>query len=198
MAAQGYNYSSIYVEPHNHAMPTTTTTATPITDPLAWLQSRVGAEVLPQRAFDAAMKFAFLWMYFEGQACGAEANSKRLREFAKDLYARKLDTLRNQLDGPLDYFKSRYSEAQSEPQIFMRRLGKPERIKAEDQEAIITALSQTQVDEVDKAIGLLLISFRIRNNLFHGSKEIQTLQQQEDLFGQVVHVLTVLLQAREP
>lgn len=166
-------------------------------DPLVWLQRRVGVDILPERAFNAAMKFALLWMYFEGKACEAEANPKKLREFAKDLYARKLDALQNRLDGPLEYFKSRYGDVQSDPKKFMKRLGKPGRINAKDQDAIISALSKTSIDEVDKAIGLLLICYRIRNNLFHGSKEIHALQQQEDLFDQVGCILTVLLDARE-
>lgn len=168
----------------------------PTTDPLIWLQDRVGAETLPGSAFTAAMKFAMLWMYFEGQACGAEANSKRLREFAKDLYSRKLETLRGQLNTPLEYFKSRYQEAHSDRLGFASRLGDPKRIKADDLDAIIDALSNATVDEVDKAIGLLLICFRIRNNLFHGTKQISTLQQQEDLFAQLSLILTTLLEAR--
>lgn len=165
-------------------------------DPLIWLRNRVGTEALPGTAFDAAMKFALLWMYFEGQACGTEANSKRLRDFAKDLYARKLDSLIGQLETPLAFFKLRYGDVQLDPQQFIRRLGDPKRIKPDDQAAIISALTKEPIDEVDKAIGLLLICFRIRNNLFHGSKQIPTLQQQEELFANVGHILTVLLDAR--
>lgn len=168
----------------------------PATDPLVWLQNRVGAEALPGPAFDAAMKFALLWMYFEGQACEAEANSKRLRDFAKDLYARKLDQLRGRLDDPLQFFKARYGDVQADPGRFIRRLGEPKRIKLDDQQSIISALTVAEVDEVDKAIGLLLICFRIRNNLFHGSKQLPVLQQQQDLFTNVGHILTTLLDAR--
>lgn len=168
----------------------------PTTDPLIWLQNRVGVEALPGAAFDAAMKFALLWMYFEGQACGAEANSKRLRDFAKDLYSRKLDQLRGQLDGPWRFFRARYGDVQKDPERFIRRLGEPKRIKPEDQQAIIHALAQDELDEVDKAIGLLLICFRIRNNLFHGTKQVQTLHQQQELFAQVSYVLTALIEAR--
>ncbi len=142
------------------------------------------------------MKFALLWMYFEGQACGAEANSKRLRDFAKDLYARKLGQLSGQLDVPLEFFKARYGDVQADPERFIRRLGEPKRIKPEDQQSIISALTNAAADEVDKAIGLLLICFRIRNNLFHGSKQLPTLQQQQDLFANVGYVLTALLEAR--
>jgi hypothetical protein len=142
------------------------------------------------------MKFALLWMYFEGQACGTEANSKRLSEFAKDVYARKLDVLKGQLDEPLNFFKLRYSHIQSDPDRFIRQLGGPKRIKPEDQAAIISALTKTAIDEVDKAIGLLLICFRIRNNLFHGSKELPTPQQQEKLFVNMGFVLIALLKAR--
>lgn len=168
----------------------------PTTDPLVWLRNRVGTEALPGTAFEAAMKFALLWMYFEGQACGAEASAKRLREFAKDLYARKLDVLRGHLDGPLAFFKSRYGDVQEDPQRFIRRLGGEERVKADVQADIIAALTQTQIDEVDKAIGLLLICFRIRNNLFHGTKQIPAFQQQEDLFANVGFILIALLEAR--
>ena len=168
----------------------------PTTDPLLWLQNCVGAEALPGPAFEAAMKFALLWMYFEGQACGAEANSKRLRDFAKDLYARKLEQLRGQLDGPLGFFKACYGDVQANPDRFILRLGEPRRIKAEDQQSIIAALTNAELDEVDKAIGLLLICFRVRNNLFHGSKELPTLQQQQELFANVGDVLIALLEAR--
>jgi hypothetical protein len=168
----------------------------PTLDPLTWLRNRVGAEALPGTAFDAAMKFALLWMYFEGQACGTEANSKRLRDFAKDLYARKLDGLTGHLEAPLAFFKERYGDAQRDPQKFISRLGDPKRIKSDDQASIISALTQEPIDEVDKAIGLLLICFRIRNNLFHGSKQIPTLHQQEEIFSNVGHILTVLLDAR--
>lgn len=168
----------------------------PYQDPLSWLRNRVGNEALPGTAFDAAMKFALLWMYFEGQACGAEANSKRLREFATDLYARRLEDLRGRLDEPLGFFRERYGEVQNDPQRFISRLGEPSRIKRVDQENILEALSNEDLDEVDKAIGLLLICFRIRNNLFHGTKQLHTLQQQEELFAHVASVLITLLSAR--
>jgi hypothetical protein len=168
----------------------------PTPDPLSWLRNRVGAEALPGTAFDAAMKFALLWMYFEGQACGTEANPKRLRDFAKDLYARKLAELTGQLESPLEFFKLRYGDVERDPQKFISRLGDPKRIKPDDQNAIISALTKQSLDEVDKAIGLLLICFRIRNNLFHGSKQIPTLQQQEELFVNVGYILIVLLDAR--
>jgi hypothetical protein len=168
----------------------------PVTDPLDWLRTRVDSNALPGSAFEAAMKFAFLWMYFEGQACEAEANSKRLREFAMDLYAHKLDALKGKLDGPLEFFKSRYAENSQDSQPFLLRLGGPKRIKAADADAIILSISAAPIDEVDKAVGLLLICFRIRNNLFHGSKQLNTLQQQEELFAEAGYVLTALLEAR--
>lgn len=169
----------------------------PTPDPLEWLQQRVGREALPGEAFGAAMKFALLWMYFEGQACGAEANSKRLREFATDLYARRLDNLRGRLDRPLRFFVERYGDVANDPNRFIRRLGEPERIKPADQAAIIQSLTCHNIDEIDKAIGLLLICFRVRNNLFHGSKKVQTLAQQTDLFENLSLILTTLLEARE-
>jgi hypothetical protein len=170
----------------------------PVADPFEWLQHRVGREALPGEAFESAMKFALLWMYFEGQACGAEANSKRLREFATDLYARRLEALRRQLDRPLRFFSARYGDVANNPERFIRRLGEPERIKPADQAAIINALSRENIDEVDKATGLLLICFRVRNNLFHGSKQVQTLAQQTELFENLSLILTTLLEAREP
>lgn len=169
----------------------------PVADPLEWLQDRVGREALPGEAFESAMKFALLWMYFEGHACGAEANSKRLREFATDLYARRLEALRRRLDRPLRFFIERYGDVANDPDRFIRRLGEPERLRPADQAAIIQALTVQNIDEVDKAIGLLLLCFRVRNNLFHGSKRVQTLAQQTDLFENLSLILTTLLEARE-
>ena len=170
--------------------------AMPTQDHLNWLQQRVGADSLPGTAFAAAMQFALLWMYFEGQACQSEANPKKLRAFSKDLYSRKLDSLRGKLEVPLDYFKSRYGDVRRDPDEFIDRLGGKDRVKAEDRVAIINALTLDGVDEVDKAIGLLLICYRIRNNLFHGTKLIPSFQQQEDLFASVGLVLRTLLEAK--
>lgn len=167
----------------------------PNPSPLIWLRNRVGIEALPDSAFDAAMNFALLWMYFEGQACETVANPNRLRDFVKDLYSRKLAALTGKLQEPLLYFRSRYADVQHDQERFLRRLGDPARIKPVDRDAIILALSDRVVDEVDIAIGLLLICYRIRNNLFHGSKQIPTLQQQEVLFANVGHVLIVFLDA---
>ena len=142
------------------------------------------------------MEFAILWMYFEGQACKAEANPKRLREFATDVYARKYDLLARKLDPQIDYFRQQAPEIKTAPEKFIELLGGPSRISEPDRNNIVNALTKDNIDEVDKAIGLLLICLRVRNNLFHGAKLIAALQKQEEAFSHSGQILITLLEAR--
>ena len=143
------------------------------------------------------MKFALLWMYFEGQACGAEANPKRIREFAISLYARKTPFLHDKLKIHIDYFKTQASEIKTKPENFINLLGGSSRIKPDDRNAIVSALTEDGIAEVDKVIGVLLICLRVRNNLFHGAKLVAALQKQESAFFHTGQILITLLEARE-
>ncbi|MEK6259032.1 MAG: hypothetical protein AABP62_10500 [Planctomycetota bacterium] len=82
------------------------------------------------------------------------------------------------------YFRHRYGQS---PQLLssLLRTGEEPVVK----KRIDGLIAGTLATDKDNLEALLMIPYRIRNNLFHGRKDTAHLYGQSELFGQVNHVL---------
>lgn len=129
-------------------------------------------------------RFVVLWNIFERQYCGNYATSKSINEVAEEITIdlSKLRTLSEVLNARRHYYEHtiiEYVDYSLHP--INSRLSKEDDIK----------LMQDFMEQVGDKIntGCLLVILRIRNNLMHGLKTIDDINDQYRLFSAVNGVL---------
>ncbi|TPL35575.1 hypothetical protein [Mesorhizobium sp. B2-4-8] len=154
-----------------------------------WLETRApGFRDLPDPDRRAIFDFSFLWSLFEAQIMDNFARADRIRERI-DAWA-AAGTLEAELyDAELAYFRGRYF-ADGEltyhfPLLALRPADHPDLV-----EAVITGANN---DPRDRMLALLMIVWRLRNNLFHGAKWAYQIRDQRANFTHANAILMRLL-----
>ncbi|MDQ1593276.1 MAG: hypothetical protein QOG71_3903 [Pyrinomonadaceae bacterium] len=128
--------------------------------------------------------FSLIWNLFETVACGRNATPDSIRRSVdRTDQAGRLQAVKYLRY--LDYFRNRYLRAGTIEHAFDGLL----MTNRQSQVAVRRALNDEAHDLNNTVYALLLIAHRIRNNLFHGNKSIQSLHTQTELFHVVNHLL---------
>nr|WP_210256956.1 hypothetical protein [Bradyrhizobium symbiodeficiens] len=154
-------------------------------DPESWLADRApGYSQLNKRERAAIAHFSLLWGLFEFQVMNARADAASLVKKVEDWdLARGLH--RDPFEDAFQYFRSRYFGSGSFGDRFEGlRFGRSDRRKLVEE-----ALSQEQPSPKDMIAALLLITYRLRNNLFHGEKWAYGIRDQRQNFENANQVL---------
>jgi hypothetical protein len=156
----------------------------------AWLEARApGFQELPEDDRRAIFDFAFLWSLFEAEIMEANARVDRITEKV-DAWAAADPQEADQYDAELAYFRDRYF-ANGEltyhfPYLDLRKSDHPDLV-----EAVIQGAND---DPRDRMLALLMIVWRLRNNLFHGAKWAYQIKGQRENF---THANAVLMRVLE-
>lgn len=144
---------------------------------------------LPESDRRAIFDFAFLWSLFEAQIMENSASTTRIRERI-DAWAARGELEAERFDAELDYFRARYfaDGALTHHFPFLN-------LRAADHPVLVRAVvSGENNDPRDRMLGLLMIIWRLRNNLFHGEKWAYKLRDQ---LGNFTHANRVLMRLLE-
>lgn len=159
-------------------------------DPLAWVNEytqpamRIDAET-----FGPILHFSLMWNLFERDACGKEATPPAIEKAVQSAFTAGKLTL-----GPfqehLQYFRDRSQRDGMQIEQYLNAL------KMTNQNArhlVGGVLAGTLTDPNNAIHALLLIAHRIRNNLFHGEKDVAMLHTQAHLFRAINSLLATYL-----
>jgi hypothetical protein len=155
-----------------------------------WLQERApGFRELSGDERDAIMQFLLLWSLFEARALNTHGNANSILAVAKRWAAKGL--LADESFNPeLSYFQNRYYADGDFTYHFdhlnLRRADQPDLVQR--------VLKNEAADLAEMAAALLIIVYRLRNNLFHGVKGAYEIRGQFENFS---HANAVLMQAIE-
>lgn len=146
-------------------------------DAIPWINSHLnGAANLDFEQLKPVLCFALLWNMFESKACGGDANQITIAnsiQSADGLGLLKIE----RYESIVAFFKNRYVIGNTLNARFsgLQLTNKAMKIVSE-------VLLENYSDLNNIVCALLLIAHRIRNNLFHGNKCVESLPDQTDLF----------------
>ncbi len=132
----------------------------------------------------AISEFSLLWTVFEGKLLRADANPRALVRLVQKLMGQGLLS-REPFVAALNYFQNRYFHNGALGPNFPHL-----RFSSADQVAIVEPVLSGQSDELEQVVtALLLIIYRLRNNLFHGQKWAYGVRDQRNNFEHASDVL---------
>lgn len=157
-------------------------------DPIAWLEQHVpGFEHLPEADRQAILQFSLLWSLFEAKALQSKASSRAILTLVKR-WAAQIYLNITPFEESLEYFRQRYF-LNGEPTEHFDGL----RLRANDSPDLVRAvLKRENNTPADCVAALLIVVYRLRNNLFHGVKWDYGIQGQLNNFK---HANSVLMDA---
>lgn len=155
-----------------------------------WLHTNApGFRGLPDRDRRAIFDFSFLWSLFESQVMDNFAQAKTISRRVNG-WANEKRIYPEVYEEALAYFRNRYSPngemTHHYDHLNLRRSDHPELVGC--------VISGKSDDPHDSMLCVLMIVWRLRNNLFHGSKWAYHIRGQLDNF---THANAVLMKVLE-
>ena len=138
------------------------------------------------------MYFSLLWSFFEAKAMHTNASSNRILALVHEWAAQNRLNLAP-FSQSLAYFKNRYFNSGDYSDLFhglnLRKGDNPELVKA--------VLRGENTNDADCVAALLIVVYRLRNNLFHGVKWAYDIRDQLDNFTNANNAIMAALETHE-
>lgn len=147
--------------------------------PVDWLRQTVpGFDALSEDERAAILDFSMLWSLFEGTVLNAKGSAAAIVAMVDKLRDAGVVDLQPLADA-MDHFQNRYYKNGAFTDAFDQHL----HFRHNDRRPLAEAfVSGAAADDAEKLKGLLIIVYRLRNNLFHGIKWTYKIQGQFDNF----------------
>ncbi|MBI6799079.1 hypothetical protein KDL21_01925 [Pseudomonas syringae pv. syringae] len=133
--------------------------------------------------------FTTMWNFFEGNLCRNEGNVPAFESVA-DRYRPSAEQ-HQKVCGCLAFWRSRYTSEEG----ILPRFDRLE-FRARDRRPMVESVLLGQNDEPrDVLLAMLIIIYRLRNNLFHGLKSLEILNDQVENLRTATYCLSIVLSA---
>jgi hypothetical protein len=160
-------------------------------DVQAWARASLReAPTLQPATLDVVAGFTFLWNLFEGVACQGRISVLTLGQVAGRIANSPLLARKN-VEHSLSFYRIRYL---NNDQMQDRFYGLNFR-KNDKQDLVETVLKGAESDQTAKLHALLIIVYRIRNNMFHGLKSVHIWDDQAQNISEAARILSIALEA---
>ncbi len=146
-------------------------------------------EMFEHNEIKAISDFSILWNLFENKLCGNNANANCFSRIS-NIYSTRQPLIAI-INSSIEYFKERYVDVNSNfKPLFNGLLFRSN----DNQELVKDVLLDCRNSTSSKIEALLIIIYRFRCNLFHGSKDIETIHLQNVNFEIINQFLVKLLE----
>ena len=159
-------------------------------DAEAWVRSKLrDAPKLRTETLRAVAGFALVWNLFEGLVCNHRANVKQFERVADQInYTSELEIAVSEC---LSFYHFRYISGGAVNQRFDDLL-----FRANDKCPHVEAVLKGELTlSTEKMLAILIIAYRIRNNLFHGLKSVHIWDDQANNIAHAAKVLSLAIEA---
>lgn len=148
-----------------------------------WLNNKYGTN-FSEDDLKNIKDFSLIWNVFEDHVCG---NNFSIQKLQQDIANRNIDI--NLFASHLAYFKNRYTENGTFTNRFQYLY-----FRTNDRQQLVeSVLLGTETNPNNIILAIAIIIYRFRNNLFHGLKEMQYIDQQNQNFEIANSFLTILI-----
>ncbi len=154
-------------------------------NPVEWLEANIPEFVnLPEADRQAIFHFAVLWSLFEDRALENSASANAIVGIVNQ-WDREGRLEFGAFENDLEYFRKRYF-VEGEPTHYFAGL----HLRGNDHPALVRAVLQRENNHpADCTAALIIVVYRLRNNLFHGVKWAYGIQGQLDNFTHANEVI---------
>lgn len=157
----------------------------------AWARASLReAPTLQPSTLDVVAGFTFLWNLFEGVACHGRVSVPGLGQVAERIAASPLLT-NDTVEHSLSFYRFRYLDGEQMQDRFYDLNFR----QNDKQELVEAVLKGTETNLVNKLHALLIIAYRIRNNMFHGLKSVHIWDDQAQNISEAARILSAALEA---
>ncbi len=154
----------------------------------SYLQTPINRDEIQQ-----VLNFCLMWNLFESKVFDCSADPNKIKDAVANLSSdKKLHV--TAFENSLEYFRSRYFANGQESQRYADL-----KFRANDSEPLVRNVLDGSSSEPTEVIQcLLLVVWRLRNNLFHGMKGLSHLTGQNENFEHANNVLARFLEIHSP
>jgi len=152
-----------------------------------WLENNRYYEKIDDSKLYSIFYFSLIWNIFEKELCDKDGRISVHPTKLSTRYAEKAN--KDHVSNIFGYFQDRYVLNENKTEKYQSFEFKSVDIKNEVFECLI--IDKPTVEQKLKT--LLQIAFRLRNNLFHGEKQVAILYEQNENFRQINLLLTHLI-----
>jgi hypothetical protein len=159
-------------------------------NPSEWLEKNVlGFSLLSAQDREAIRDFSLLWSLYEGTILNASGSANAIIHAVGSLKASGRLTPKP-LRGAIDYFVGRYFDGD----LTFHEL----HLRSNDHRALVEKVVKAQsTDDTEIVSAILIIVFRLRNNLFHGVKWSYGIRDQLENFRNANNVLMSVMEMHQ-
>jgi hypothetical protein len=163
----------------------------PAFDATIWIkQNTKNGTLLTPETVSAVASFTMMWNIFEGSLCNNSANIQEFKRIAKRIDKISIPNKDiKALEDCLNFWKFRYVTPNGLSKLFNGL-----NFRSGDNKNIVEDVLNTNSEHIaDKVFALMIIVYRLRNNLFHGLKSIDELNHQVDNINTASQCIAILM-----
>ena len=157
-----------------------------------WIDTNCfGGHTLRPKTFDMVSDFTLMWNIFEGVVCHNHADIRAFEMLAEKIAQRV--SLPAEIEDGVRFWMSRYIAGAEFNHLFKDLYFRPN----DRREHVEAVLRREKNDPCSQLLAVMIIIYRLRNNLFHGLKEIRTLNDQVSNLTMACRTLAAILQVSQ-
>lgn len=166
-------------------------------DAIAWFALFSGSNSpLDTSELQPILEFALIWNLFERMTCNRFVKISSIHSHVNE--ASKSGKLQyKEFDSHLKFFRKHYPRHNEKDYLtdnLFPGIRRPNKEELQSINLLRDSLAGNSNDTKNTVYALLFIAYRIRNNLFHGEKNIYELHLQKKLFQAINSLLSIYLQ----
>jgi hypothetical protein len=159
-----------------------------------WISNNCyGGETLKPEAIEVISDFTLMWNVFEGALCNNHANIQKFERLATAIIAQCV-SLPVEIQDAVRFWSARYLTDRKFNNRFYGLHFRPNN----RQEHVEAVLRRETDDPQGQLLAVMIIIYRLRNNLFHGLKQIDSLNEQMRNLATASHALAAIVQISQP
>ena len=138
---------------------------------------------------EPVLSFSLMWNLFEKVTCDNNANLNKIEEDINSSFENNLLNA-DDFSESLDFFRNRYLVDRD-----IANLPRNLRLRGNRYITIVKGVLTGELNDINNVVfALFIIAYRVRNNMFHGEKNIYTIDSQLELFNSVNSLIAKYLE----